>query len=209
MTEDFAASYRRNAAHLAARGLYDPREEHDACGVGVIAALDGQPRRQVVEAAIAALKAVWHRGAVDADGKTGDGAGIHVQIPQDFFRDHIRRAGSQMGPGKLGVGMVFLPRTDLGAQERARVVVEREILSYGHTIYGWRQVPVNVDVIGEKANATRPEIEQIMICNNRASGEEQFEIDNYERAGHVLSLLKLKARQCLKRSSSPNGSRRA
>ena len=125
MTENFADSYRRNAAHLAANGLYDPREEHDACGVGVIAALDGQPRRQVVEAAIAALKAVWHRGAVDADGKTGDGAGIHVQIPQDFFQDHIRRAGSLMGPGKLGLGMVFLPRTDLGAQERARVVVER------------------------------------------------------------------------------------
>jgi len=179
VTEDFTTTYLRNAKHLAATGLYDPREEHDACGVGVIAALDGQPRRQVVEAAIAALKAVWHRGAVDADGKTGDGAGIHVQIPQDFFQDHIRRAGSQMGPGKLGVGMVFLPRTDLGAQERARVVVEREILSYGHTIYGWRQVPVNVDVIGEKANATRPEIEQIMICNSRGSGEEQFEIDLY------------------------------
>jgi len=179
MTEDFTASYLRNAKHLAEGGLYDPREEHDACGVGVIASLDGRPRRQVVEAAIAALRAVWHRGAVDADGKTGDGAGIHVQIPQDFFQDHIRRAGSQMGPGKLGVGMVFLPRTDLGAQERARVVVEREILSYGHTIYGWRQVPVNVDVIGEKANATRPEIEQIMICNSRGAGEEQFEIDLY------------------------------
>ena len=154
-------------------------DEHDACGVGLIAALDGKPRRQVVEAAIAALKAVWHRGAVDADGKTGDGAGIHVQIPQDFFQDHIRRAGSVLGPGKLGVGMVFLPRTDLGAQERARVVVEREILSYGHTIYGWRQVPVNIDVIGEKANATRPEIEQIMICNSRGVDEEQFEVDLY------------------------------
>src|SRR5499425_1966363 len=179
MIENFADSYRRNAAHLAANGLYDPREEHDACGVGVIAARDGEPRRQVVEAAVAALKAVWHRGAVDADGKTGDGAGIHVQIPQDFFQDHIRRAGSTLGPGKLGVGMVFLPRTDLGAQERARVVVEREILVYGHTIYGWRQVPVNIDVIGEKANATRPEIEQIMICNSRGVDEEQFEVDLY------------------------------
>ena len=179
MTEDFAAAYRRNAAHLAERGLYDPREEHDACGVGLIAALDGQPRRAVVEAAITALKSVWHRGAVDADGKTGDGAGIHVQIPQDFFQDHIRRAGSALGPGKLGVGMTFLPRTDLGAQERARVVVEREILGSGHTIYGWRQVPVNVDVIGEKANATRPEIEQIMICNSRGVEEEQFEVDLY------------------------------
>src|SRR5690242_7550517 len=73
MREQFISAYRRNAAHLAARGLYDPAEEHDACGVGLIAALDGKPRRQVVEAAIAALKAVWHRGAVDADGKTGDG----------------------------------------------------------------------------------------------------------------------------------------
>jgi glutamate synthase (NADPH) large chain len=179
MTNDYVADYRRNAAHLAATGLYDPKDEHDACGVGLIASLDGGPRRQVVAAAIAALKAVWHRGAVDADGKTGDGAGIHVQIPQDFFQDHIRRAGSVLGPGKLGVGMVFLPRTDLGAQERARVVVEREILSYGHTIYGWRQVPVNIDVIGEKANATRPEIEQIMICNSRGVDEEQFEVDLY------------------------------
>src|SRR5215831_20969124 len=179
MSQDFVDTYRRNAAHLAAHGLYDPREEHDACGVGLIAALDGAPSRKVVQAAIAALKAVWHRGAVDADGKTGDGAGIHVQIPQDFFQDHIRRAGSTLGPGKLGVGMVFLPRTDLGAQERARVVVEREILSYGHTIYGWRQVPVNIDVIGEKANATRPEIEQIMIANPRGADADAFERDLY------------------------------
>src|SRR5271170_7258596 len=137
----FVEHWRRESKRLATVGLYDPADEHDACGVGMIAALDGKPRRQVVEAGIAALKAVWHRGAVDADGKTGDGAGIHVQIPQDFFQDHIRRAGSLMGPGTLGVGMTFLPRTDLGAQERARVVVEREILGSGHTIYGWRQVP--------------------------------------------------------------------
>src|ERR1700747_3892386 len=97
MTEDFTASYLRNAKHLAEGGLYDPREEHDACGVGVIAALDGQPRREVVEAAIAALKAVWHRGAVDADGKTGDGAGIHVQIPQEFFKEYFRKQGQATG----------------------------------------------------------------------------------------------------------------
>src|SRR6201984_3913167 len=101
MTEDFTASYLRNAKHLAEGGLYDPREEHDACGVGVIAALDGQPRREVVEAAIAALKAVWHRGAVDADGKTGDGGGILLSVPQDFYTDQVRRTGHTLRPGPI------------------------------------------------------------------------------------------------------------
>jgi glutamate synthase (NADPH/NADH) large chain len=174
-----ALHWRTNAARIAAHGLYDPADEHDACGVGLIAAIDGKPRRQVVEYGIAALKSVWHRGAVDADGKTGDGAGIHVQIPHDFFREHVRATGQKTGRTKLGIGMVFLPRTDLSAQERCRVIVEREILAYGYTIHGWRQVPVNVEVIGEKANATRPEIEQIMIANSRGAGEEQFETDLY------------------------------
>ncbi|HEY4162833.1 MAG TPA: glutamate synthase large subunit, partial [Dongiaceae bacterium] len=164
---DINEGYRQNAAHLAANGLYDPAEEHDACGVGLIATLDGKPRREVVLKGIEALKAVWHRGAVDADGKTGDGAGIHVQIPHAFFEDFIRKGGQEIGPAKFAVGQIFLPRTDLGKQERCRVIVEREILNYGYTIYGWRQVPVNIGVIGEKANASRPEIEQIMIANNR------------------------------------------
>ena len=176
---DFLRHWHANADHLARHGLYDPADEHDACGVGLVAAIDGKPRRQVVEAGIAALKAVWHRGAVDADGKTGDGAGIHVQIPQDFFREHVRRTGHAEGAERIAIGMVFLPRTDLSAQERCRVIVEREILNFGYTIYGWRQVPVNVEIVGEKANATRPEIEQIMICNNPGTSEEQFETDLY------------------------------
>src|SRR6266478_8618789 len=96
--ERWVAEWRANARHLAAAGLYDPADEHDSCGVGLVAALDGRPRREVVAAGIAALKAVWHRGAVDADGKTGDGAGIHVQIPQDFFREHIHRTGALARP---------------------------------------------------------------------------------------------------------------
>ncbi len=167
------------AARLARRGLYDPAEEHDACGVGFVASLDGKPRREVVLAGIEALKAVWHRGAVDADGKTGDGAGIHVQIPQDFFHEHVARAGHKPDAGRIGVGMTFLPRTDFAAQERCRVIVEREILNFGYTIYGWRQVPVNTDVVGEKANATRPEIEQIMIADRRGVSARQFELDLY------------------------------
>ena len=175
----WAETYQSQAAHLAATGLYDPADEHDACGVGVIAAIDGEPRREIVLMGIEALKSVWHRGAVDADGKTGDGAGIHVQIPHAFFEDYVRKVGQELSPGKLGIGMVFLPRTDLGKQEVCRVIVEREILNYGYTIYGWRQVPVNIGVIGEKANASRPEIEQIMIANNRGQGEDAFERDLY------------------------------
>src|SRR5690625_4764881 len=167
------------AERLARVGLYDPREEHDACGVGMVASLDGEPRREVVLAAIEALKAVWHRGAVDADGMTGDGAGIHIQIPQDFFREHVARTAALAATQQIGVGMVFLPRTDMAAQERCRVIVEREILNYGYSIHGWRQVPTDTTVIGEKANATRPEIEQIIIANARGVNPAQFEIDLY------------------------------
>ncbi|HUN49267.1 MAG TPA: glutamate synthase large subunit, partial [Stellaceae bacterium] len=177
--ERFVEAFRKNAEHLQASHLYDPREEHDACGVGFVAAIDGKPRRAVVEAGINALKAVWHRGAVDADGKTGDGAGIHVEIPQNFFREHIKHTGHEPGAGKLAVGMIFLPRTDLDGQERCRSIVETEILNSGYSIYGWRQVPVNIDVIGEKANATRPEIEQIMIANTRGVPADRFELDLY------------------------------
>jgi glutamate synthase (NADPH/NADH) large chain len=174
---DFLAAWEANAASLA--GTYDAAMEHDACGVGLVAALDGQKRRDVVEAGIAALKAVWHRGAVDADGKTGDGAGIHIEIPRDFFADEIRRGGDRLRPGPIGVGQVFLPKTDLSAQERCRQIVESEIIDFGYHIYGWRQVPIDVSCIGEKANATRPEIEQIMLWGPAGKSEAEFERDLY------------------------------
>ena len=149
----------------------------DACGVGLIAAIDGEPSRQVVEAGIEALKALWHRGAVDADGMTGDGAGILVEIPQDFFRDHVGRTGHTAGDGPIAVGMTFLPRTDLADQERCRFIVEAEILKFGYPIYGWRQVPIDLSALGEKASATRPEIEQIMIEGPAEADMEKFERD--------------------------------
>ncbi|HLT75759.1 MAG TPA: glutamate synthase large subunit [Ferrovibrio sp.] len=157
--------------------MYRPEDERDACGVGLIASLDGQPHRRVVAAGIMALKALWHRGAVDADGMTGDGAGIHVQIPQDFFREHVRRTGFEPGEGKLGLGMVFLPKTDLAAQETCRTIVETAILDFGYGIYGWRQVPVDASIIGEKANATRPEIEQVLVENRLGKDDNAFERD--------------------------------
>ena len=177
--ERFVADYRTNAENLSANAGYDAAHHSDACGVGFIAALDGKPRRQVVQAGIDALKAVWHRGAVDADGKTGDGAGLHVQIPREFFLEHIARTGHTPKHELMAVGMVFLPRTDYEAQERCRSIVETEILRFGHYIYGWRQVPINIGVIGEKANTTRPEIEQIMIANRQGGTTEEFERDLY------------------------------
>ncbi|MDN4631595.1 glutamate synthase large subunit [Sphingomonas sp. PsM26] len=149
---------------LAEHGMYRPEFEGDACGVGLVAAADGTPSRRVVQSAIDALKAVWHRGAVDADGKTGDGAGLLIDLPLKFFDDAVAASGHRQMPNRLAVGMIFLPRTDLGAQEACRTIVESAIIEEGYTIYGWRQVPVDVSVIGQKAQATRPEIEQIMIA---------------------------------------------
>ncbi|MCF4165990.1 glutamate synthase large subunit [Zavarzinia compransoris] len=172
---EFVAHWLAETARLDAQGMYAHEDEKDSCGVGLVAAIDGSPRREVVRAGIDALKAVWHRGAVDADGKTGDGAGIHIEIPQDFFTDHVRATGHAPSDRGLAVGMVFLPRTDFGQQEACRTVVEQEILNFGFYIYGWRQVPVDISVIGEKANATRPEIEQIMIEHPADLSADEFE----------------------------------
>ena len=143
----------------------------------MVAAIDGKPRRDVVTLALQALKAVWHRGAVDADGKTGDGAGIMVCAPQEFLREVVTRTGHTPRQGPVFVGQIFLPRLDLGAQEHARVIVESEIIRAGFVIYAWRQVPVNISQIGEKANATRPEIEQVLFYDPRARDNETVDRD--------------------------------
>ena len=88
---------------MAENGLYREEYEHASCGVGLVVSIDGKPSRKVVENGIAALKAVWHRCAVDADGKTGDGAGIHVQIPVPFFYDQVRRTGHVPRKGELTI----------------------------------------------------------------------------------------------------------
>ncbi|MFQ6551028.1 glutamate synthase large subunit [Aestuariibius insulae] len=165
---------------LEREGLWRPEDEKANCGVGLVVSIDGKKSRAVVENGISALKAIWHRGAVDADGKTGDGAGIHVQIPVPFFLEQIERTGHQPRKGEMiAVGQIFLPRTDFGAQEKCRTIVESEVLRMGYYIYGWRHVPVNTSVLGAKANATRPEIEQILISNAKGVDEETFERELY------------------------------
>ncbi len=178
--ENWVKAEEAKRAFMNEHSLYRDADEHSSCGVGLVVSINGKASRKVVLAGIDALKAVWHRGAVDADGKTGDGAGIHVQIPVRFYYDQVRRTGHEPDMHKLiAVGQVFLPRTDFGAQERCRTIVETEVLRMGHYIYGWRHVPVNTDVLGEKANATRPEIEQILIRCDKAIDEETFERELY------------------------------
>jgi glutamate synthase (NADPH) large chain len=186
-------NWNERAQHLAKHGLYDPKNEHDACGVGFIAAIDGKPRREIVEAGIEALKAVYHRGAVDADGKTGDGAGINIQIPQEFFREHIKRSGRKLRHDLLAVGMMFLPKKNFAAQEACRAIVESEILKLGYQMYGWRQVPVHAEVIGEIASDSRPEIEQILISGRNGIDEERFELELYAIRKRIEKAVRLRA----------------
>jgi glutamate synthase (NADPH/NADH) large chain len=171
--------YTTNRDKLIASHSYSPEHEHANCGVGLVASIDGAPRRDVVEMSIQALKNVWHRGAVDADGKTGDGAGIRLDIPQNFFRAQVEGTGHKPTAAKIAVGMFFLPRTDFNSQETARTIVETELLKEGFYIYGWRQVPIDISVIGEKAKATRPAIEQVMFRDPKGRKGNKLERELY------------------------------
>ena len=170
--------YKKNLKKLIKGHSYNPSYEHDACGVGFIASTEGKKSRKIVEFGIQALKAVWHRGAVDADGKTGDGAGIHIEIPKDFFVERIENAGRRHDQGKICVGMIFLPRNDYPAQEKSKTIVENELLSKNYYVYRWRQVPVNTKVLGSKAEDNRPEIVQVIFkSNSKNLNDDELERD--------------------------------
>ena len=171
--------YKKNLIKLKKANIYKESYEHDACGVGFVASTNGKKNRRVVEYGIQALKAVWHRGAVDSDGKTGDGAGIHIEIPKDFFIERISNAGRQHNQGTICIGMIFLPRNDYPAQEKCKTIVENELLSKNYYIYRWRQVPVKPKVLGIKAENNRPEIVQIIFKNNEDLRDDLLERDLY------------------------------
>jgi glutamate synthase (NADPH/NADH) large chain len=169
--------YLKNKKLLQDNLAYDPNTEHDACGVGLIATIDGKKSRKIVEYGIEALKAVWHRGAVDADGKSGDGAGIQLEISPDFFRDKILSTGHKHDASKrICVGMVFLPKTNYADQEKCKEIIESVLVQENFSIYGWRQVPVNPKVLGKTADQNRPEITQVLFKKN-----EELETNNLER----------------------------
>ena len=188
--------YKKNLKKLTEANAYYPSLEHDACGVGLVASTEGKKSRQIVEFGIQALKAVWHRGAVDADGKTGDGAGIHIEIPQDFFIERIHNAGRQHKEGTICIGMIFLPKNDYSSQEKCKTLVENELLSKNYYIYRWRQVPVNTKVLGFKAESNRPEIVQVIFkSNNKNLKDDDLERDLYivrKKIEKQSNLLKIK-----------------
>ena len=159
-------NYYKNYKILEDNFVYSKNMEHDACGVGLVASTEGRKSRKVVENGIEALKAVWHRGAVDADGKTGDGAGIHIEIPKDFFVEKIEITGHKYDNSEICVGMIFFPKNNYESQETCRTLIESELTKNNFNIYGWRQVPVNPKVLGAKADQTRPEITQVLFKHN-------------------------------------------
>jgi glutamate synthase domain-containing protein 2/glutamate synthase domain-containing protein 1/glutamate synthase domain-containing protein 3 len=158
-------------------GLYDPSTEHDACGVGFVANINGQRSNLILRRALTCVCSMIHRGAMDADAKTGDGAGILTQIPYKLFRPELTKMGHNLfQDSDLGVGMMFLPN-DPYTQARCRHITETVLAEHKLFIFGWRMVPVNAAVLGEKALKTCPDIEQILVGrpNPDAMSDDEFE----------------------------------
>ncbi len=142
---------------------YDPRHEQDACGVGLVIRLDGQKTHEVVRTAIEAVVRLSHRGALDADARTGDGAGVLVRLPRVFFAREAARLGLRLPSlHRLAVAMVFLP-SDPAAAAEARRVFMRAFADRRLQVLGWRPVPIVPDVLGDRARRDCPTIEQALI----------------------------------------------
>jgi glutamate synthase (NADPH/NADH) large chain len=181
--------YEKNKKFLQDNNAYDSSMEHDACGVGMVASTNGKKSRKIVDYGIEALKAIWHRGAVDADGKSGDGAGIQIEIAPDFFKEKIFATGHTVDENKrICVGMIFLPRNDYAEQEKCREIIESVLLEEDFYIYGWRQVPCNSSVLGKTAEQSRPEIAQVMFKKNKKLETNDLERNLFETRKKIEKL---------------------
>jgi glutamate synthase domain-containing protein 2/glutamate synthase domain-containing protein 1/glutamate synthase domain-containing protein 3 len=167
-------------------GLYDPRFEHDACGVGMVARLDNVPTHDVITRAITALENLEHRGATGADPCTGDGAGILMQMPDELMRVVVDF--ELPAPGSYGVLMCFLP-TEQAPRERLEALLERIVLQEGQELLGWRDVPIDEQHMGEVAAACRPAIRQLFVGAGGAQRDdypEGTQQDAFERKLYVI-----------------------
>jgi len=170
-------------AQLQSQGLYDPSNEHDACGVGFVAHIKGQKSHAIVGQALKILENLDHRGAVGADALMGDGAGILIQLPDALYREEMAKLGVTLpAPGEYGVGMVFLPK-EHASRLACEQELERAVLAEGQVLLGWRDVPVNLDMpMSPRVREKEPVIRQIFI----GRGNDVIVQDALERKLYVI-----------------------
>ena len=184
---------------LAMEGLYTPSSEKDACGVGFVAHIKGQKAHSIVEQGLKILENLDHRGAVGADALMGDGAGILIQIPDEFFRAEMAAQGVSLPPpGEYGVGMIFLPK-EHGSRLACEQEMERAIKAEGQVLLGWRDVPVDQDMpMSPTVRTTEPVIRQVFV----GRGPDVIVPDALERKLYVIRKTASAAIQRLKLTHS-------
>ncbi|MDD2929443.1 MAG: glutamate synthase-related protein [Sideroxydans sp.] len=171
-----------NSSMPARQGLYDPRNEHDACGVGFVAHIKGIASHDRVSEGLNILKNLTHRGAVGADPLAGDGAGIMIQIPHDFLSKAAAKNKIELpAQGEYGVGMLFLPRNK-AARAACEKAIEAKIKAEGQTLLGWRDVPVDSSGLGESVKAVEPLVRQVFIGRGKKTADQ----DAFERKLFVI-----------------------
>ncbi len=157
------------------QGLYHPRNEHDACGMGFVASIRGERSHEIIRQGIEVLINLTHRGACGCDPETGDGAGILIQIPHKFFARECAQLGFQLPEqGAYGAGMVFLPVEKL-PRLQCEGILEKIVREEGLTVLGWRDTPCNGNAIGRVARASQPYIQQIFVGKPDGMAEDAFE----------------------------------
>ena len=177
------------------QGLYDPANEHDACGVGFVANIKGKKSHAIVQQGLQILRNLTHRGAVGADPLAGDGAGILIQIPDDLFREEMRGHGVQLPPlGQYGVGMVFLPK-EPASRLACEYEIERAIKDEGQILLGWRDVPCDDTGLGASVKKLEPVIRQVFVGRGKGvtvtvALERKLYIIR-KAAGHAIQTLQL------------------
>jgi glutamate synthase (NADPH/NADH) large chain len=178
-----------------ARGLYDPKHERDACGVGFVAHIKGKKSHALIGQGLTVLRNLTHRGAVGADPKASDGAGILVQLPDKLFRENMTKQGVKLPPfGQYGVGMVFLPR-EPASRLACEYEIERAIKDEGQVLLGWRDVPVDSSDLGESVRQVEPTIRQVFVGRGKGvTVTDALERKLYiirKSAGHAIQALNL------------------
>ena len=158
-----------------AQGLYDPAQEHDACGIGFVASIRGEKSHDIIRDGIQVLLNLAHRGACGCDAETGDGAGVLIQIPHKFYARECAKLGFELPlPGSYGVGMTFLP-VEKHPRLQCEGIIERIVREEGLTVLGWRDMPTFASAIGRVARASQPYIQQIFVGRPPGMDEDAFE----------------------------------